>query len=45
MNLATDTTPIYDEDAFKCMVEKGAQAWADVPDSAAWVETLRGSKE
>ena len=43
--LATDTTPIYDEDAFKCMVEKGAQAWADVPDSAAWVETLRGSKE
>ena len=45
MNLATDTTPIYDEDEFKCMVEKGAEAWADVPDSAAWVETLRGSKE
>ncbi|OIP11190.1 MAG: hypothetical protein AUK53_08840 [Betaproteobacteria bacterium CG2_30_59_46] len=43
--LATDTPPIYDEDEFKRMVEKGTQAWAGVPDSAAWVETLRGSKE
>ena len=43
--LATDTPPIYDEDEFKRMVEKGTQAWAGVPDSAAWVETLRGNKE
>jgi type I restriction enzyme S subunit len=43
--LAVDPTPIYDEDEFKRMVEKGTQAWAGVPDSAAWVETLRGGKE
>lgn len=36
--------PSYDEDEFKHMVERGTQAWADVPDSAAWVETLRGGK-
>lgn len=36
--------PAYDEDEFKRMVERGTQAWADVPDSAAWVETLRGGK-
>ncbi len=36
--------PSYDEDEFKRMVERGTQAWADVADSAAWVETLRGSK-
>lgn len=36
--------PSYDEDEFKRMVERGTQAWADVPDSAAWVETLRGGK-
>jgi type I restriction enzyme S subunit len=45
VNLATAPTPIYDEDEFKCMVEKGTQAWANVSDSAAWVETLRGGKE
>ncbi|MBZ0096565.1 MAG: hypothetical protein K8H75_14480 [Sulfuricella sp.] len=37
--------PSYDEDEFKRMVERGTQAWADVPDSAAWLETLRGGKE
>ncbi|MDP2752464.1 MAG: hypothetical protein Q8O31_07685 [Rhodocyclaceae bacterium] len=36
--------PSYDEDEFKLMVERGTQAWADVADSAAWVETLRGGK-
>ncbi|MDO9011832.1 MAG: hypothetical protein Q7U78_08500 [Gallionella sp.] len=36
--------PSYDEDEFKRMVERGTQAWADVADSAAWVETLRGGK-
>lgn len=45
VTLATGTPPIYDEDEFKRMVEKGTQAWAGVPDSAAWVETLRGNKE
>jgi hypothetical protein len=43
--LAIDPTTIYDEDEFKHMVENGTQAWAGVPDSAAWVETLRGGKE
>lgn len=37
--------PAYDEDEFKRMVDRGTKAWADVPDSAAWVETLRGGKE
>lgn len=36
--------PSYDEDEFKRMVERGTQAWAEVPDSAAWVEALRGGK-
>ena len=36
--------PSYDDNEFKRMVERGTQAWADVPDSAAWVETLRGGK-
>lgn len=36
--------PSYDDDAFQRMVERGTQAWADVPNSADWVETLRGGK-
>lgn len=36
--------PSYDEDEFKRMVERGTQAWANVPDSTAWVENLRGGK-
>lgn len=34
--------PRYDDDEFKRMVERGTQAWADIPDSSAWVESLRG---
>lgn len=36
--------PSFDEDEFKRMVERGTQAWAGVPDSTAWVESLRGGK-
>jgi hypothetical protein len=36
--------PSYDEDEFNRMVAKGTQAWANVPDSAAWVDNLRGGK-
>ena len=36
--------PRYDEGEFNSMVAKGTQAWANVPDSAAWVENLRGGK-
>lgn len=35
--------PAYDDDEFKRMVERGTQAWADVADSSAWLEALRGS--
>lgn len=33
--------PAYDEDEFQQMVRKGTAAWADVPDAARWVESLR----
>ncbi len=36
--------PSYDEAEFQRMVAKGTQAWTNVPDSAAWVENLRGGK-
>lgn len=36
--------PSFDEDEFKRMVERGTRAWAGIPDSAAWVESLRGGK-
>lgn len=36
--------PIYDEDEFQRMVERGTQAWAGVPNSAEWLENLRGGK-
>lgn len=53
VELAADTPPLtddaqqsnYDESEFKRIVAKGTQAWASVPDSAAWVENLRGGKE
>ena len=32
------------EAEFKIMVERGTKAWTDMPDSTAWVETLRGEK-
>ncbi len=35
----------YDEHEFKRMVERGTQAWANVPDATAWVENLRGQSE
>jgi hypothetical protein len=34
----------YDEDAFKLMVERGTKAWADVPDSDEWLESIRGNR-
>lgn len=37
--------PSYDEEEFKRMVERGTQAWANVADSAAWVEALRGDDQ
>ena len=36
--------PRYDEAEFNLMVERGTKAWADVPDSTAWLETLRGNQ-
>lgn len=35
----------YDEEEFKFMVELGTRAWANVADSAAWVEALRGEDQ
>jgi hypothetical protein len=41
--LAFEThNPKLDEDEFNRMVERGTQAWADVPDATKWLETLRG---
>lgn len=37
--------PSYDENEFKRMVERGTQTWANVADSAAWVEALRGDDQ
>ncbi|MCK9394202.1 MAG: hypothetical protein M0Q44_01260 [Methylobacter sp.] len=34
---------IFDQAEFDEMVEKGAKAWADVPDPTAWLEELRGN--
>jgi len=39
-----DHKPQYDDDEFNLMVERGTKAWADVPDSTAWLEALRGSQ-
>ena len=36
--------PSYDDDEFNLMVERGTQAWANVPDSALWLEMLRGGQ-
>lgn len=38
-----DLQPVFDEEAFQRLLEKGAKAWADVPDAASWVEELRGN--
>jgi len=37
-----DYTPQYDEAALDRFAEAGRRAWADVPDSAKWVQQLRG---
>lgn len=36
--------PKYDELEFERMVEKGTRAWRDIPDSAAWVDMIRGNE-
>jgi len=38
-----DYQPAFDEAAFDAMTEKGAKAWADVPDASRWVEDFRGA--
>ena len=39
-----DYSPKYDEAALDAFAAKGRQAWADVPDAAAWVRELRGER-
>lgn len=34
--------PSYDEEELEAAIEKGTRAWADVPDSVAWVREARG---
>lgn len=34
--------PAYDEGEFQQMVRKGTEAWADIPNAAQWIESLRG---
>jgi hypothetical protein len=38
-----DYIPDFDESALNRFVEAGTEAWADVPDAAAWVRELRGN--
>lgn len=38
-----DYQPGFDEEALNRFADKGAEAWADVPDAAAWVRELRES--
>ena len=35
--------PSYDEQELEVAIEKGTRAWADVPDSVAWVREQRGA--
>ncbi len=37
-----DYQPSYDEQALDRFADKGAQAWANVPDAAKWVREVRG---
>jgi hypothetical protein len=39
-----DNQPVYDDDEFNLMVERGTKAWADVPEATAWLENLRGNQ-
>ena len=34
--------PSYDEKELEAFIEKDTKAWADVPDSVAWVREIRG---
>ncbi|WP_394753545.1 hypothetical protein [Crenothrix sp.] len=36
--------PSYDDYEFNQMVERGTQAWANVPDTTSWLEMIRGSQ-
>lgn len=38
-----DYEPVLDEEALDRFADEGAEAWADVPDAAAWVRELRES--
>ena len=40
-----DYAPRFDEAEFERLTDLGRQAWKDVPDASAWVESLRGSAE
>jgi hypothetical protein len=37
--------PSYDEAELEAAIEKGTRAWAQVPDSAAWIRSMRGSED
>jgi hypothetical protein len=37
----SDYEPKYDDKSMQRLTERGAKAWADVPDAADWVESLR----
>jgi len=37
--------PSYDEEELEAAIEKGTRAWADVPDSVAWVREIRGHSD
>ena len=37
--------PVYDEAALDRFAEKGAIAWADVPDAVKWVRETRGAAD
>jgi hypothetical protein len=36
--------PSYDEAELAAAIEKGTKAWENVPDSAAWVRSIRGDE-
>ena len=38
----SDYAPTFDEKAFARLTERGSRAWADVPNAADWIESLRG---
>jgi hypothetical protein len=38
----TDYSPQFDAKSFERLTQRGAEAWRDVADATAWVETLRG---